>query len=247
MITLRADFHIHTLLSPCGDLGMSPRNILAMARAKHLDVIGITDHNSTKQALLIQEMGKEAGIFVMCGAEITTKEEIHCLAFMPDPQRLALLQEYINDYLPNFPNDTNRFGYQVAVDRDENIVYEAPYLLINGLDQSLEEVSAFVRKTGGLFIPAHVNRAKFSIISQLGFVPPDLDADALEISRHITPEELFRQFSYLSKWNILRDSDAHLPEDIGRVYNLLEVKGVHFDEIVLAIRCQEGRKTQVAG
>ena len=31
MKTFRADLHIHTVLSPCGDLNMSPKNIVRKA------------------------------------------------------------------------------------------------------------------------------------------------------------------------------------------------------------------------
>ena len=47
---IRADLHIHTVLSPCGDLEMSPENILHFAQIQGLNMIGITDHNSTRQA-----------------------------------------------------------------------------------------------------------------------------------------------------------------------------------------------------
>jgi 3',5'-nucleoside bisphosphate phosphatase len=81
MKTFRADLHIHTVLSPCGDLDMSPGNIVSEAVNKGLDIIGITDHNTTRHCNLIKRMAEEKGIFVMQGAEITTKEEVHCLAF----------------------------------------------------------------------------------------------------------------------------------------------------------------------
>ena len=65
----RADLHIHTVLSPCGDLEMSPGNILRAARERGLDLIGITDHNSTRQAGVIEEWGKEMGVAVLTGAD----------------------------------------------------------------------------------------------------------------------------------------------------------------------------------
>ena len=50
-------------------------------------------------------------------------------------------------------------------------------------NKSIEEVEAFVHSLNGLFIPAHIDRKKNSIYSQLGFLPANLKADALEISR----------------------------------------------------------------
>lgn len=79
---IRADLHIHTVLSPCGDLEMSPENILHFAQIQGLNMIGITDHNSTRQAPIIRDYGKTKGIFVLTGAEICSKEEVHALTFL---------------------------------------------------------------------------------------------------------------------------------------------------------------------
>jgi 3',5'-nucleoside bisphosphate phosphatase len=39
MKQIRADLHIHSLLSPCGSLEMTPREIIARAQARGLDMI----------------------------------------------------------------------------------------------------------------------------------------------------------------------------------------------------------------
>lgn len=49
-----ADLHIHTCLSPCGSLEMSPSEIVRHSLAKGLDAIAITDHNTTLQCPEIQ-------------------------------------------------------------------------------------------------------------------------------------------------------------------------------------------------
>ena len=82
------------------------------------------------------------------------------------------------------------FGYQLAVNEAEEVIYEAPYLLISAIDRSMEEVAAFVASIGGIFIPAHIDKPQNSVISQLGFVPPDLPFDALEISARCDLEGL---------------------------------------------------------
>ena len=45
MNRFRADLHNHTLLSPCGDIEMTPAHIVEAALTKGYDIIGITDHN----------------------------------------------------------------------------------------------------------------------------------------------------------------------------------------------------------
>ena len=93
MASIRADLHIHTFLSPCGDIDMTPRNIVRMAKEKKLDLIAITDHNSTLQAPEVQRVGEKEGLAVLCGAEITTKEEVHCLALVETETQRVELQE----------------------------------------------------------------------------------------------------------------------------------------------------------
>ncbi|RMD59308.1 MAG: PHP domain-containing protein, partial [Nitrospirae bacterium] len=45
-----ADLHVHTCLSPCADIDMSPLRIIEKAKSKSIDIIGITDHNSSENA-----------------------------------------------------------------------------------------------------------------------------------------------------------------------------------------------------
>ena len=102
---IRADLHIHTVLSPCGDLEMSPENILHFAQIQGLNMIGITDHNSTRQAPIIRDYGKTKGIFVLTGAEICSKEEVHALTFFETDEQLTIFQHYLDVHLPDIPNE----------------------------------------------------------------------------------------------------------------------------------------------
>jgi 3',5'-nucleoside bisphosphate phosphatase len=105
---------------------MSPANIVAKAKEKQLDIIGITDHNSTKHCLLTRKLAEKEGITVLCGAEVNTKEEVHCLAFFETDDKLALFQQFLEKQLPPVKNDVHRFGYQVVIDEQENIIEEEP-------------------------------------------------------------------------------------------------------------------------
>ena len=129
----RADLHIHSVLSPCGDLDMSPLAIVREACRKGLDIIGISDHNTTRHAALMTELGRENGLFVLPGVEINTKEEIHCLAFFETLDILNKFQNYLDMHLPDIKNDPVKFGYQVELDRDEHIIYEEEKMLFNAI------------------------------------------------------------------------------------------------------------------
>ena len=90
----KGDLHIHSVLSPCGDLNMSPVNIIDEALKKGLHLIAITDHNSTRHCELSISLGEEKGLFVIPGCEITSKEEVHCLVFLEDLEIYILLHEF---------------------------------------------------------------------------------------------------------------------------------------------------------
>jgi 3',5'-nucleoside bisphosphate phosphatase len=241
MKTFRADLHIHTVLSPCGDLDMSPGKIVSEAADKGLDIIGITDHNSTRHCSLVKKMAAERGIFVMQGAEITTKEEVHCLAFFENTETLKKAQEFLDTYLPEFPNAPEIFGEQVQVDENENIIYEEKKLLLNALTKSISEVEIFVHSLGGLFIPAHIDRKKNSIYSQLGFLPVNLKADALEISSASSPKQYTGIHPEITEFPIIRSSDSHHPATIGRNFTVFYLLEPSFPEIVMAIKGINGR------
>jgi len=237
--------HIHTVLSPCGDLDMSPVRIIEAAVKKGIDILGITDHNSTRHCNILKKIAKRHGIFVLMGAEITTKEEVHCLAFFEDKEDLSVLQRYLDDNLPDLKNDPEIFGYQVQVDENEKIVYTEKKLLFGALNKSIEEVEQFVHSLGGIFIPAHIDRMKNSIFSQLGFFPPDLKVDALEVSKRTSIADFRAKHPELGKYRMLGNSDAHYIEDIGSCCTLFEMEKTSFQEIRMTLAGINGRKILV--
>jgi PHP family Zn ribbon phosphoesterase len=242
MKRFRADLHMHTVLSPCGDLEMSPSAIIEEAKSKKLDIIGITDHNSTKNCDVTRKLGEKEGIVVMMGAEVTSKEEVHCLAFFENSEVLNEFQSFLDAKLPDIKNKVKSFGYQLVVNEKEEIIEEIDRLLLSGLTCSIDELEKEVHRLGGIFIPAHVSRPKFSIISQLGFVPSDLNFDALGISKYNSREKLFKNQSYLDECATVQSSDAHFLKDIGSVFTEFEMEEASFAELKQALRGENGRR-----
>lgn len=245
MKIFRADLHIHSVLSPCGDIDMSPAAIVSEAVSKGLDIIGLADHNTTRQCSIVKRLAAEKGIFVMQGAEITTKEEVHCLAFFETTDILDKAQSFLDMYLPDFANDPEIFGYQLQVDENDNVVYEEPRLLHNALVKSIDEIEEFVHSLGGIFIPSHIDRKKNSLYSQLGFLPANLKADALEISGATNPEKFAAEHPEINKFQIIRSSDSHYPAAIGRNITQFHLEEISFQEIKMALKGINGRKITI--
>ena len=242
MKTFRADLHIHTVLSPCGSLEMSPGRIVDEALLKGIDIIGITDHNTTRHCRLVSDLAARKGIFVLKGAEVTTREEVHCLVFFENTEKLLLLQNYIDSNLPDVWNDPVLFGDQVEVDEDENIIYTEHRMLLNATSVTIDDLGKFVHDNGGLFIPAHIDRMKNSIFSQLGFLPEGLNADALEVSAGPNAGKFLSAHPGLSVFSLITSSDAHFPERIGTTCTFLELEEASFTEIRLALKGENGRR-----
>lgn len=237
-----ADLHVHSVLSPCGDLSMSPTNIIKQALKRKIDIVGISDHNTTRHCRLMEELGRESGIFVLPGVEINTKEEIHCLAFFENTDNAEKFQIFLDKNLPAIANDPERFGDQVVVDRDEQIIDVVNSLLINALNADIYEVAEEVRRLGGILIPAHIDRSYNSILSQLGFIPGDIEPDALEVSARENLKSFAARHPELQDFTLITNSDAHHPTMLGKATTSFEIEERSFSEIKLALNNKEGRK-----
>lgn len=237
----KADLHTHTVLSPCGDLEMSPENIVKRAKEKKIDILGITDHNNTKNCKALSEIAKNNDLLILKGAEVTTKEEVHCLAFFEKDSELFDFQDYLDVHLTKVKNDVEKFGYQVVVDKDDNILEQINWLLISALDVSIKQIEQKVHDLNGLFIPAHIDKARYSILSQLGFVPNDLRIDALELSKFVNKSDFIKQNNYLADYCFIQSSDAHYIDNIGDTATYLKMENKSFNEIRLALKSEKGR------
>ncbi|MEI6275371.1 MAG: PHP domain-containing protein [Prolixibacteraceae bacterium] len=245
MKSFRTDLHIHTVLSACADLEMSPGAIVRKAIAQNIDLIGITDHNSTLQCKLVMELAEEQGLAVLCGTEVTTREEVHCLAYFENIQTLESFQGYIDRHLPKIPYLPEHFGYQAVVDRGEKIIRMIEEYLNVGLCQSIEQVELEVHRLGGLFVPAHIERPMFGIFNQLGFVPDDLRCDAMGIMSRSVESKIRNSFRLNDDIALIKASDAHSLEEIGSGCTIFEMNEITFDEIKKALKGVDGRKTIV--
>ena len=243
MRRFRADLHIHTVLSACADLEMSPAKIVRMAKDRNIDLIAVTDHNSTLHCRLVKELAEESGLNVLLGEEVTTREEVHCLAYFGDLTSLDLFQEYLGNHLPSVPYLPEKFGYQALVDRKEMIIRLFEEYLNVALDQSIDQVEQEVHRLGGLFVPAHIERQMFGIFNQLGFVPESLVCDAMGLMPQSKEAEIRIKFGINDNIPLLKASDAHTLEEIGSGVTWFELQEPTFEEIKKALGCREGRKT----
>ena len=207
--------HIHSALSACCDDEMSPGIILDMASEKNLDVISITDHNAVQHSITACQLSKKDPVAVIPGVELTSKEEVHLLAYFPDVEVLLRLEKKIDSCLPKTGNNPKIFGYQVCYDLNGEIVEIDNKLRQTALDMGLDNLVDFIHNLGGLAVPAHIDKDKFSVLSQLGFLDPEADFDAVEISKFKWEKEGFHLSDTWCEFPVIAGSDSHGIEDTG--------------------------------
>lgn len=220
---LHYDFHIHSALSPCGDKDMTPNNIVNMAMICGLDVIAVSDHNSIRNVKATMEAGEKAGISVLPAMEVETAEEVHILTLFPDIKAAEYVYDKVYKALPDIKNKPEIFGRQLIMDCFDNIVGEEEKLLVAPASVTLESLFELVSEASGLFIPAHVDRHSYSILTNLGFIPDNLNIKTIEISKAVTDLEAYMDDREdLKKFSIFRNSDAHYLEDIAAMGDVLD-------------------------
>ncbi|HSV31216.1 MAG TPA: hypothetical protein VLH40_04230 [Atribacteraceae bacterium] len=242
-LLFQADLHIHSVLSPCAEREMLPPLIILEALTKKIDMIAVTDHNTSDNTAVTVALGERFGVWVVPGMEVETGEEIHCLCYFPDLTALRGFSWEVERHLPRFPLDESIWGEEWVVGEDGTILEKKDHLLTRSLTLSIEEVFCRVERFGGIPIPAHIDQPSYSIIQVLGFIPPDLKVPALEVSRRMDTGTAGSRFS-LRGVSLLRSSDAHCLADIGCVTTTFSMNRLSWDEFRLALSGQEGRFIQ---
>jgi PHP family Zn ribbon phosphoesterase len=239
----KTELHVHTCLSPCADILMSPRKIVAEVLRQQISIIAITDHNSADNALAVMKAAANAGIVVLPGMEVCTREEVHVLAIFENSASALGLQAWVYDHLKG-TNDPEVFGLQVVANEMDQVDRFEEKLLIGATNLSIEETVARIHGLDGLAIAAHIDREGFGIIGQLGFIPETLKLDALEISSNTSAEGAVERFGMYEKYTFIRNSDAHFLNQIGKNSTRFLLAEPSFAEIRKALQRQDGRTVQ---
>lgn len=213
-LNLYYDLHIHSCASPCGDDDMTPANIVGMAVIKGLDVIAVTDHNSCKNVPAVAAAAEEYGILAVPGMEICTQEEVHAVCLFPDVDTALEFDSYVYERLPDIKNREDIFGKQEIYNCQDERCGTIEKLLITGCEISFDELWELVSAWGGVMFPAHIDKDANSLLSNLGFIPPDSRFRTAEVHDLKKLHRLRAANPYLESCRIISNSDAHYLPDI---------------------------------
>jgi PHP family Zn ribbon phosphoesterase len=213
---------------------MLPTLIVEKAMAQGLDVIGICDHNSAENVAAVRKVGEKEGLAVIGGMEVTSKEEAHVLGLFDTEEELLDLQAIVYENLRGVNNE-EAFGEQVVANEENEIVDLNRRLLIGATELTVNEIVDMIHSLRGLAIGAHVDRERFSIIGQLGFIPEDLVLDCVEVSSCSFADREKLDFP------VVTFSDAHFVDDIGKNWTVFRAQEGTVKEIGAALLRKNGR------
>ncbi len=224
---IHADLHIHTCLSPCSDLEMSPLAIVETALTKGLGLIAISDHNSAQNARAVIDAGRKRGLAVLPAMEVSSLEEAHVLCVFPDIETALEFQSGVYRNIEQAPDSPITRDQVLASEFDEVDGF-CPYLLFSSSQMPVRSIVEQIHALDGIAIAAHIDRPSFSVISQLGFIPPHIRFDALEISANLELRDAADRFPEYAMCPFITNSDAHYLHDIGRAFTCFDIPAPTF-------------------
>ncbi|SDM12133.1 PHP domain-containing protein [Halarsenatibacter silvermanii] len=210
------NLHIHTVLSPCADLNMTPGLIIERALEEELDIIAITDHNSAGNLEVLLKLADGEKLRVIPGLEIETREEVHYLCLVEKLEQAVRIQNFVHEQLPEQKNREEYFGYQIKTNLKDEYEEKEKLMLAAAADITISELQDRVKKENGLLIPSHVLRSQ-GLIYQLGFIPPQLDLPVLEVNDRSEIPELRQQYPDRV---FIKNQDSHRPREIKKGFSL---------------------------
>ena len=220
------DFHIHSCLSPCADMDMTPHSIAGMSYINGLNAIAVADHNTARNIRAVTKACEEFGITVVPAIEAESSENVHLLCLFPTVEAAERMGKLLEDNLPPIKNRPDIFGEQVIMNEVDEKTGEIEKLLINATNLSIEDIKKEVELLDGVCIAAHIDREKNGIVAILGCVPDELRFSTLEMSGRASIMIEDDGYKYIS------DSDAHNLVNIAEKVNFLEVEEISVEEII---------------
>ena len=216
------DLHLHSCLSPCGDDDNTPNNLCGMASLLGINILALTDHNTTKNCPAFFTAAKRYGIIPVAGMELTTSEDIHVVCLFEHLDDAMKFGDFVNGRRVLIKNRPDFFGRQQILDGDDNIVSEEEYLLSNATNISIEEVYSLVKDFGGISYPAHIDREANGIVAILGTIPKDSEFRVYELHDGERCEEYSKKYG-IPKERFVISSDAHVLTDMREKENYFDL------------------------
>ncbi len=193
---------------------MTPANIAGMAHLKGLRVLALTDHNSLKNCPAFFAACEAMDIVPIAGVEVTTAEDIHAVCLFPTLEDSMAFDRLLDGRRIPVKNKPAIFGAQQIMNANDEVVGEEPYLLINAVEISLDELYGLVQEYRGICYPAHLDKEANGIAAVLGNIPDHAHFTVAEYRDGERAAELEATYPHLKAKRRVANSDAHYLWDL---------------------------------
>lgn len=207
------DLHLHSCLSPCADNDNTPNNLAGMGELNGLNIMALTDHNTTKNCPAFFTAAKRHGIVPIAGMELTTAEDIHVVFLFRELSSAMSFDDFVAEKRILIKNRTDIYGDQLVTDSDDNVVATEEYLLSNSTTVSIDECPRLAERFGAVCYPAHIDREANGVIAVLGTFPDYLGFKCAELRDKENVEKYFAAYPLGGALPII-SSDAHYLWDV---------------------------------
>ena len=224
------DFHIHSCLSPCADMDMTPHSIAGMSYINGLNAIAVADHNCARNIRAVSKAAEQYGICTVPAIEAESAENIHLLCLFPDIEAAEEMGALLESHLPPIKNRPDIFGEHWIMNELDEKAGQIDALLINATDLTIEQIKEETQNRGGICVAAHIDREKNGIVAILGCVPDNMNFSTLELSDTAGDRKKDAKYKYIT------NSDAHTLTDISQKVNFLEVEEINIQEILKKLK-----------
>ena len=230
---MRIDLHTHSTAS---DGTQSPAEVVAAARDAGLDVVALTDHDTTSGWDEATQAALDLGVGLVRGTEVSARSSgtsIHLLSYLQDPEHPALAQELarVRDARVSRARQmVERIGRDLPVTWDDvleqaagEVVVGRPHiadaLVARGLVADRDEAFARLLHADGRYHVPHYapdGVAAVRAIRSAGGVPvfahPGADARG-----HVVPDRVFDELAAAGLAGIEVHHRDHRPEQVARL------------------------------
>ncbi len=189
---------------------MTPENVINRLMQLDIDVFSITDHNSAFNCRAFEVAAGKRDLLFIPGIELQSSEEIHLLGYFGDVKALDDFCSAVvkPNLMQGVKNDPERFGNQLRMHESGTFIGEVEDMLSMPLTQTVNELVDRINEYGGVPVAAHIDRG-FSLIMQLGFIPPELAISAVEVWDAAKIEGVRTEHLKGRDLRVLSSSDTH--------------------------------------